>query len=398
MTPAAADLQHWLLTEGRTPHSMEVLLTRFAERLAALVPVARIWAGTRVLHPQAAAWLWIWEGDQPVFHHQLSYTRFAELRQTDTLARRLELGAESVRLQLDSPDIPADSVDLFASRGYTDIFGLSLTLRGAWAGAVTWATRAPGGWTPLQLQLLRDVMPALSAAMEPLAADLVTGVLLRTYLGRDPGNRVHRGAVQRGDGTTQRAVVWFSDIRGFTHYSNTLERDALLDLLNDGFEVAVAALEAEGGEVLKFMGDGLLAVFPEHDSDPTGSGICRAALRAALDLQARLSRLRTDRSHRGLAPIDMGVGLHWGDVSYGNIGAPARLDFTVIGPAVNLAARVESLCAQLGETLLATDAFVEHAGGGWTSRGRHRVKGVAEPVAVYSPTGPPTAASTGAVP
>ncbi len=385
MTPAALELHQWLLTEGRTVSSMESLLCGFAERLQAFVPVGRIWAGTRVLHPQAAAWLWIWEGDQPVFHRQLSYSLFAELRRGDTLARRLELGAPFVRLNADSSDIPEDSADLFGARGYTDLFGLPFTLRGDWAGAVTWATRRTGGFSAADIRLLRDVMPALSATMEPLAADLVTGVLLRTYLGRDPGNRVHQGAVQRGDGTTQRAVVWFSDVRGFTRLSATLDRDALLELLNDGFEVVVDTLDEHGGEVLKFMGDGLLAMFPATASDPTGADVCRAARKAAQTLQSRLSALRHSRTVRGLPAVEMGVGLHFGDVSYGNIGAPARLDFTVIGPAVNLAARVESLCAQLGETTLATEDFVEREGGRWVPRGHHRVKGVGAPVAVFRP-------------
>ena len=387
MTPDAIRLHHWLLTRGRVAASMEDLLDGFARELRTLAPVDRIWAGTRVLHPQAAAWLWIWEVDQPVFHRQLSYVLFAKLRQGDTLARRLELGAPFVRLTSASPDIPDDSAALFDSRGYTDLFGLSIDIRGKWAGGVTWATRSPSGFSSAHIALFQAVMPALCAVMEPLAADLVTGVLLRTYLGRDAGLRVHQGAVKRGDGTTQRAVVWFSDVRGFTHLSTILERDALLELLNDSFEVVVGCLDARGGEVLKFMGDGLLAVFPQHDSDPHGVDACRAARAAAADLHQRLAALRQERADRGLAGIDIGVGLHFGDVSYGNIGAPARLDFTVIGPAVNLAARVEGLCGALGESVLATHEFVRRDGGAWQTRGAHTVKGVGEPVEVFSPRG-----------
>ncbi|HCH64630.1 MAG TPA: hypothetical protein DFR83_17620, partial [Deltaproteobacteria bacterium] len=246
MTPAAQTLQHWLLTDGRNFHTMEDLLDQFTQQLRKHAPVDRIWAGTKVLHPQTAAWLWIWEHGKPIFRRELSYTLFAELRQDDTPVRRLELGAPHIRLCATSTDIPEDSVSLFRDRGYTDLFGLSFTLRGRWAGAVTWATRATQGFSPEHIALFRAIMPAVSASMEPLAADLVTGALLRTYLGRDPGNRVHQGAVKRGDGTTQRAVLWFSDIRGFVRLSSTLDRDGLLELLNQTFEISVDALEPRG--------------------------------------------------------------------------------------------------------------------------------------------------------
>lgn len=385
MTPAAQALQHWLLTDGRLVRSMEELLDQFTVQLRKHVPVDRIWAGTKVLHPQTAAWLWIWEHGKPIFCRELSYTLFAELRQDDTPVRRLELGAPYVRLQAGGDNIPPDSVSLFEERGYTDLFGLSFTLRGTWAGAVTWATQAPDGFSEAHIELFRAIMPAMSASMEPLAAHLVRGALLRTYLGRDPGNRVHQGAVKRGDGTTQRAVLWFSDIRGFVRLSSALDRDDLLELLNDTFEISVDALEPRGGEVLKFLGDGLLAMFPVADTDPTGRKACEAAYDAFVDFSDRLGQLAATRAARGLMTADVTVGLHFGDVSYGNIGAPNRLDFTVIGPAVNLASRVESLCGSVNETILVTETFAQHHGGAWASRGSHQLKGIDDPVVVYSP-------------
>lgn len=385
MTTPAALLQRWLLTDGRAAASVPDLLEQVSLALRRHAPVDRMWIGTRVLHPQAAAYLWIHEHGQPLVARELSYALFARMRQGDSPARRLERGAPVVCFRAGDPDLPGDTADLWP-RGYTELYGLSLFLRGRWAGAVTWATKVPGGFTPTHRGLFDDIMPALSAVIEPLAQELVMATLLRTYLGQDAGDRVHSGAVKRGDGTTLQAVVWFSDVRGFTRLSAELERDALLDLLNDHFEAVVQAVEAHGGQVLKFMGDGLLAVFPATPGDPSGGDRCRAARTAAGDLQARLQGLRARRESAGLRAADIGVGLHFGEVSYGNIGAPARLDFTVIGPAVNLAARVEAMCGRLGEGVLASGDFVRRGGGRWESRGAHEMKGVAEPVEVFAPS------------
>jgi adenylate cyclase len=384
MTTPAALLQRWLLTDGRAAASVPDLLEQVSLALRRHAPVDRMWVGTKVLHPQAAAYLWIHEQGRPLVAGELSYAVFARMRQGDSPARRLERGAPVVCFQPGDADLPEDTADLWP-RGYTELYGLSLFLRGRWAGAVTWSTQSPGGFSVAHRGLFDDIMPALSAVIEPLAQELVMGTLLRTYLGQDAGDRVHSGAVKRGDGTTMRAVVWFSDVRGFTRLSTELERDALLDLLNDHFEAVVQAVEAQGGQVLKFMGDGLLAVFPETPGDPSGGDVCRAARGAAEDLQVRLRALRIRREAEGLEAADIGVGLHFGEVSYGNIGAPARLDFTVIGPAVNLAARVEAMCGKLGEGALATADFVRRDGGTWESRGEHAMKGVALPVEVFAP-------------
>jgi adenylate cyclase len=345
-----------------------------------------MWAGAKVLHPQAAAYLWIHEEGRPLIARELSYALFASMRQGDPPARRLELGAPRVLFRPGDADLPPDTADLWP-RGYTELYGLSLVLRRGWAGAITWATRAPGGFTREHRALFDAIMPALAAVIEPLAQELVMATLLRTYLGQDAGNRVHRGAVKRGDGTTLRAVVWFSDVRGFTRLSAELGRDALLELLNDHVEAVVKAVEAHGGQVLKFMGDGLLAVFPETGTDPTGADVCRAARTATADLFTLLQGLHARRRAAGKQAADIGVGLHFGEFSYGNIGAPARLDFTVIGPAVNLAARVEAMCGRLGADVLATADFVLREGGAWQSHGHHAMKGVPDPVEVFAPGG-----------
>ena len=370
----------WLLSTGRTYTSVGKLQAALVEQLVEHVPVDRLWCGTTVLHPQAAAYLWIWQRDSPPKELELGYAQFAQMEERDSPARRLKHGADHVRFRYpEGHDLP-DIADLWCE-GFRDLYGQSMVFRGAWVGGITWATRAEGGFTSVQLEFLEQLTRALTAVIEPLARDLVTATLLRTYLGKDAGDRVSSGQVRRGDQQTLRAAVWFCDVRGFTQLSATLPRQQLLDLLNDSFEEIVDGLRAHGGQVLKFMGDGLLAVFTGDDE----GAACRSAADAVTTVQRRLAELTERRSKHGLTTADVGIGLHYGDVTYGNIGAPARLDFTIIGSAVNLAARVESLCGRLGVSALGTEAFASRANAGWTKQGEHSVKGFDEPVEVYQP-------------
>ena len=376
----AQTLQRWLLTEARTCGTVDQFLEALSARLRRSVPLDRLFCGTIVLHPQAAAWAWIWRPDRPLRALAFSFAEFQRLGQSDSPVRRLERGAAEVRrTAAQGADGMLDVEEIFAS-GFTDFLALSIHFRGEWVGAFTFGTRHPEGFSPDHLQLLRSAKPALEAAIEPLAQDLVTSALLQTYLGRDAGERVFRGDVQRGDGEMLRAAVWMSDVRRFTWLSTSLEPAALRQLLNQIFEATVEVVEANGGQVLKFMGDGLLAVFLGD-----GDQACASALRAALDQRQRLEQMRVEREAQGLLFTDVGVGLHYGDVNYGNIGAPGRLDFTVIGSAVNLAARIEGLCSSLGEGVLASQDFMARAPADWSSCGEHRLKGVEEPVQIYAP-------------
>ena len=370
----------WLLSTGRTYPTVGKLQAALVEQLVEHVPVDRLWCGTTVLHPQAAAYFWSWQSNSPPKELALGYAQFAQMEERDSPARRLKHGADHVRFRYPDGQDLSDIADLWRE-GFRDLYGQSMVFRGAWVGGITWATRAEGGFTALQLKFLEQLTPALTAVIEPLARELVTATLLRTYLGKDAGDRVSSGQVRRGDQQTLRAAVWFCDVRGFTQLSATLPRQQLLDLLNDSFEEIVHGLRAHGGQVLKFMGDGLLAVFTGEDE----GAACRSAADAVTTVQRRLAELTNRRSSHGLTTADVGIGLHFGDVTYGNIGAPARLDFTVIGSTVNLAARVESLCGRLGVSALGTKAFAFRANAGWTKHGEHSVKGVDELVEVYQP-------------
>ncbi len=382
----AAKLCHWILTDGRRCDSVLELMGGLAAQMRAYLRVDRVWTGTRLLHPQTAAYVWIWEDGQPDVERKLTYIRFAMVRQRDSPVLRLEHGEPRVRFSL-AGDQGLELPDVCAlwDRNYTDLYGLPFTMRGEWAGGFTWATRAPGGFDDTAIAIFDAIQPALSAVVESLARDLVMAALLRTYLGRDAGDRVVHGQVQRGDSQSLRAVVWFSDLRGFTRLSVQLGRARTLALLNDVFEVMVRVIESEGGQVLKFMGDGVLGVFTAAPSDPSGRAACRAARRAASSLRAELSALSERREAAGLTTPEVGLGLHFGDVSYGNIGAPGRLDFTVIGSAVNLASRIQDLCKPLGQPVLASAEVAAGEGGAWSSAGAQALRGVAEPVELFVP-------------
>jgi adenylate cyclase len=207
--------------------------------------------------------------------------------------------------------------------------------------------------------------------------------LLDTYVGRQSGGRVLAGQIRRGTGETIRAVIWLCDLRGFTNLSETLPRDTLIDLLNGYFGPMCDVVAGQGGEILKFIGDAMLAIFPIGSET---AATCAAALVAAERAQAALIEENLRREPLGLPRIEYGLALHVGDVMYGNIGSDTRLDFTVIGPAVNLTARIESMCKQLGRPLLLSSDFVKAAGISAQSLGAFPLKGVGAEQEIFVPS------------
>ena len=289
-------------------------------------------------------------------------------------------GAAEVRLR-PGPDHEMPLARQLGAEGYQDYLGLPLREGARYLGLVSWATRRLQGFTPDDIGTLHEVHPVIHAMVLGRVHAEISSTLLRTYLGADAGERVRQGQVQRGDGQTLRAALWVSDLRDFTAMSERLPRDALLELLNASFGELVAAVHAQGGQVLKFIGDGMLATFLSGADD--GRGACAAALRAALSARERINVLNEARRETGRTPVRFGLGLHFGDVMYGNIGGEDRLDFTVIGPAVNRAARLESLCRPLLRWLLLSRDFSERCGAPVQALGSFDLKGVADPFEVF---------------
>jgi adenylate cyclase len=289
---------------------------------------------------------------------------------------------EPLRRRIADPDCPLDFavVKELRAEGCTDYAAFPLLFTDGTVHAATWSTKAPGGFTPKQFSDIETIVAPLARVAEIRALRRTAGNLIDTYVGHQTGERILSGKIRRGYVEAIRAAIWLSDMRGFTSISERLPPQALIDRLNRYFECQVPAILEHGGEVLKFMGDGLLAIFPiaeDNDSDP----ICRRTLACALDVRKRVAELpRKDETEE---PIRFGLALHVGEVMYGNIGGGNRLDFTCIGPAVNLAARLEKIASKLSETVVASADFAGHFPDQFRSLGEHSVAGFAAPQTVF---------------
>lgn len=284
------------------------------------------------------------------------------------------------RLVEDAPEYPL--LSRLRAAGATDYFALALNRTFRQFPVVTWATDRTSGFSDAELAALEDINPALAAIVETRAVRRITENLLDTYLGPQAGRRVLSGQIQRAQGERLRAVILIADMRGFTALSDRLPGEAVIELLDDYFDAIVTPVEARRGETLKFMGDGVLAIFPAADDDDFSTASVRA-LDAAIEGLERLGVINRARREAKQAEIRIGIGLHLGEVIYGNVGASDRLDFTVIGPAVNLASRIEGMTKRLLRPILVSSAFARICPRPLVSLGFHPVRGLFEPEEVF---------------
>jgi adenylate cyclase len=274
------------------------------------------------------------------------------------------------------------------AEGGTDYVAMPLVFSDGKINFTTWTADRPGGFSSEELEEIWEFMPALSLRMEVLERRDVTRQLLSVYLGKATDERILSGDIVRGVSQGIRAAIWYTDIRDFTRLSDTLPRDEIIAMLDDYFERAVQAVEERGGEVLKFLGDGMLAIFPADPSlglEEGDAAAGRLALRAARDTVTLVRALNNMRLRKDKATINYGIALHIGEVGYGNIGGAERLDFTVIGPAVNLANRIEGLTRTLGVRVLASSEFRDAVQEDLTNLGTHAVKGLTRGIEVFTP-------------
>jgi adenylate cyclase len=247
-----------------------------------------------------------------------------------------------------------------------------------------WTTRQPEGFADGQLDALRRLVPALTLAMKSAALARVPRTLAEVYLGQDPARRVLGGRIERGVADHITTVLWFSDLRGYSTLSDSADPNEIIPLLNDYAEATIASIHAAGGDVLKLMGDGVLAIFPADDPHEA----CRGALRAEHAMRARIASLNEERIDAGRPATTAYVGLHAGDVFYGNIGSRERLDFTVIGPAVNEVSRIASLCRSVDRPVLVSadfrDALPASLADELVSVGRYALRGVGRAQDLYT--------------
>jgi adenylate cyclase len=376
------------MTEARKRVDASEFLEAFAHELrAAGVDVSRITTGVPILHPQIFSFSGLWQLDKGTTERLYRTGPDTQATMSNSPIRIAYEGGGPVRCDLSAP--PHDGefaiVGDLRGEGFTDYIVHSVPFADGSHKALSLATKRRGGFDSDELALFEAMIPAVAFNLEVQALRRTARTLLDTYVGQQAGGRVLEGQIQRGTGETITAVIWLCDLRGFTNLSETLPRDALIDLLNCYFGPMCDAVAAQGGEILKFIGDAMLAIFPiRADTAAT----CAAALLAAERAQAALIEENRRRQDAGLARIDYGLALHVGDVMYGNIGSDTRLDFTVIGPAVNLTARIESMCRQLGRPLLLSADFVRAARISADSLGAFALKGVGAEQEIFAPARP----------
>lgn len=383
------------------------LLYELAVRLDGLgLAPLRLHIDIRTLHPEVSVVLYVWrrnigksevassisivEDEARTFaagvvrEISLPYGSFESAAYRASPFYRIDKGESYLHFQIE----PSATVfeyeilkDLHAD-GATGYLALPIRFTNGIVSASSWATSKDGGYTEEDLRLLRDLVPPLSLLLEIHSQRNVTRTLLNTYLGRDTGESVLAGRVRRGDVERIEAAIWFSDMRGFTNISDALESEALIAWLNEYFGAISGPIERHGGEILKFIGDAVLAIFPVT-SERSQAAVCAAAVAAASESNTELDNLNLDRATRGLPPLEQGIALHIGEVQYGNIGGERRLDFTVIGQAVNVASRIEGLCGKLGRRVLTSSALAEHIEDGLVSLGSFELKGITQPQELF---------------
>lgn len=395
----AAELNAWAAEEGLRGATARELFEGYCRRLESHgFALMRAYVSTQTLHPQWSGYGYTWRREWqsvreqqfargPVSQEWLTSPFNALIKRSlageknPWLRRRIELGP-------DERDFPA-LVD-FHEAGGTDYlcfafkFGEKDDPSHGTGALYSFTTDRAGGFSEAEIDLLRSTLPGLSLAMKAHAGYDIASGLLRTYLGVDVGSRVHAGAVVRGSVDSLRSVLWYADLRGFTRISDVWPGDRIVQMLNDVFEILTASLRPRGGHVLKFIGDAMLATIAFEEEDERVA--CGRGLEAATEALAALEVRNGERRAAGLPFAAVDIALHVGEVLYGNVGAADRLDFTVIGPAVNEVARIEELCKRLDRRLLFSSRFAEAAGrcdGRLLPLGFFQLRGVGEPQQIF---------------
>lgn len=384
---------NWLMDQalGETP--LEELFEGCCERLlGAGVPIWRAHVVFRLLHPLYGAMGLTWRRGQGV--QSEGYARneadtppepFASsplwhmIKTKVTFLRRRLTGHEAM---LDFPVLAE-----FRDSGATDYLAYLVYFGGGPGDGIagSWTSDRPSGFSEQDVRALLRIQQRLGVACKMRIKDQIALNVVTAYLGEDAGRRVLKGQIQRGDGETISAAVWYSDLRGSTRMADMLPRDEYIRILNLYFECTGGAVLEQGGEILGFIGDAVLAIFPIGKQKGAEKRACRRALAACREAQSRLAVANRERQRIGAGPLSFGLALHVGDVLFGNIGVPSRISFSVIGPTVNEVARLEALTKELERQVLASGAFARHTAIAWENLGQYELRGVGKPIEVLSP-------------
>jgi adenylate cyclase len=392
------ELAEWVTQAGLIGRTESELMAGFCRRIAAGgVPLARALVVLDTLHPIYEGRAFRWRADVSETVEVLDYGRTnegeaAELWRRSPFFHLLQTGGTEMRRCLAAGD-PADFPAIAQARdeGATDY--LVFVHRFAAEGVIgemdcvysAWSSDAPDGFAGDDVTALRRLAPFLKLAVKSAALARIAGTLAETYLGRDAGRRVMSGRIVRGVAEKIGAVLWYSDLHGYTQISDNSPPEQIIPLLNDYAEVVVSAVHGHGGDVLKLVGDGTLAIFPADNREEA----CLGALAAAVGMRDGVVELNGKRAAAGLPTTQVYLALHVGDVFYGNIGSKDRLDFTIVGPAVNEVSRILALSRSVEQDVLLSASFANALGSAMRRRlvsiGRYALRGVAQPQELFIP-------------
>lgn len=380
-----ADLAVWLTDCLDAKQPLPKIFDGYCNRLLdAGLPLFRVTLGLETLHPEDSGTMLTWR-DGALARRDIR--RAGLLHSDDYLTSPTWVVDQTGRPFRWRAGLATETLPLIeelAANGMTDYIMLPLPfLDDTRTATMSYATRAAEGFDDTAIDLITRATTLISPVAERVVLRRIALDLLAAYVGPDAGRRVYEGRIERGDVETVMAAVLVADLRGFTALSERLPRREVVALLNRWFDALGQAIADQGGEILKFMGDGLLAVFPGAPQDT-----CARALRAARQALSGTDRLAGQLEAEGAGRIACGVALHIGEVELGNIGTRQRLDFTVIGPAVNHASRLQDLTKTLGEPILASADFAAACPGALRPVGTHALRGVAAPVQVFAPAAP----------
>jgi adenylate cyclase len=385
----------WIVRQGLLRVDFETLLEGFCQRMVDLgVPIWRGYVSARTLHPTVRGTGCSWragEGSRKelYIHEEVNSEEFLRSPFRHMLSER-QLRMQLRLAEMARVDFPV--VERLRAEGGTDYlahivgFGVDGQPGKNSTGVLaSWTTKDPRGFSSRDLALLDHMMPRLALALSARLGYEITVNLLDTYVGPEAGRRILDGEIRRGMLQVISAVIFYADLRGFTRIADNHGRHEMVAMLNDYFDCVVPVVAAHGGQVLKFLGDGLLATFPLEDH--CAAAACERSLDAAAEALGCVRKLNDTRTSDGRPVMDLDIALHLGELVYGNVGSTDRLDFTVVGPAVNEAARIEGLCAQHGVNLLTSEAFARGAtrsADRLVSIGRFALRGVRSAQSIYT--------------
>ncbi|MBL4739860.1 MAG: DUF427 domain-containing protein [Sneathiella sp.] len=370
----------WLLQDASLANSTLELVASFSEALmAAGLPLWRFRLLNRTMNPLLFALVYTWQrDDDEVTVYEVSHEVLEGEQYRNSPFALVIKGEGGIRRRLEGPNAQLDFPILedLVSEGATDYLAMPITFSDGQINILTLVSDQPGGFSAEEIVQIYEIMPTLSRLFEAHALRLSSSTLLQTYLGADAGQRVMKGQVKRGDGENIHAALWMTDLRDSTSLAAFLSREEYLALLNKYFDCVAEAVLEHGGEVLKFIGDSVLAIFAIDDPDQENPEACTRALAAADAASKKVEAVNKEHAAAGLPLLKFGIGLHRGDLTYGNIGTAKRLDFTVIGSAVNEVARIESLSKTLHRQILSSSTFRKSVSDPMVSLGEHSLRGV----------------------